>query len=141
MVQSPGKIYSSKSTSAGLTLIEVLIALAIVGIAMLAVIKAVSQNIRATQHLQQKTIALWLGQSVLNQARASVSAANRGSGDQATTTMLGQDWYWQLASEETPNPRITKLKVKVFMSESDQEAESPILTLEGYRYLQDQGNA
>jgi general secretion pathway protein I len=140
MVRLPGKIYSSR-TSSGLTLIEVLIALAIVGIAMLAVIKAVSQNIRATQHLQQKSIALWLGQSVLNEARAGVFAANRSSGSQSKTTMLGQTWYWQLATEETPNPRITKLKVQVFTSESDQEQESPILTLESYRYQQDQGNA
>ena len=120
----------------GLTLIEVLIALAIVSIAMLAVVKAVSQNIRATHYLQQKSLALWVGQSALNEAQANVITVERSSGHASTTTMLGQEWYWQLSSEATKNPRITKLRVQVFANEADQDNESPILTLESYRYQQ-----
>lgn len=125
--------------SLGLTLIEVLIALAIVGIAMLSVVKAVTQNIRATQYLQQKSSALWVGQSVLNEVAANVMSVDRSTGH-SKTTMLGQDWYWQLSAEATKNPRITKLTVQVYAREEDQESESPILTLESYRYQQEQAN-
>jgi general secretion pathway protein I len=141
MVRLFSKIYLKQQRHDGLTLIEVLIALAIVGIAMLAVIKAVSQNIRATHYLQQKTVALWVAQSILNEAKAGVLAVDHSSGNQATTHALGQDWHWQLFSETTPNPHIFKLMIKVFATESDQEADSAILTLEGYQYNQEQANA
>jgi len=140
MVLLLNKQFPNLKASHGLTLIEVLIALAIVGIAMMAVVKAVTQNIRATHHLQQKTIALWVGQSVLNEAIAGVFETDHSTGNQSETTMLGQNWYWQLSSEATRNPRIIKLNVKVFANVTDQELESPIVTLESFRYQQDQTN-
>ncbi len=60
----------------GLTLIEVLIALAIVGIAMTAIIKATSQNIRSTAYLQNKLIAMWVGQQVSNEMLAGITSSS-----------------------------------------------------------------
>lgn len=116
----------------GLTLIEVLIALAIVSIAMTAIIKATSQNILGTQHLQNKTIAMWVGEQVLNEARVGIL---RLSSDQQTqtTTMLGQDWPWQASQEQTPNPRIKKMSVDVFAPGTE---ENPLISLDTFVYSQ-----
>ena len=112
----------------GLTLIEVLIALAIISIAMTAVIKATSQNIHSTSYLQQKTTAMWVGTQVINEARANLLKMDRSSGSQKLTTeMLGKDWYWQTAEEETPNPHIKKIMVKVYENEDDEADASPII--------------
>jgi general secretion pathway protein I len=120
--------------SLGLTLIEVLIALAIISIAMTAVIKASSQNIRGTQHLQQKSAALWVGQQVLNEVSAGVVDLSSGSDSvKQKTTQFGQDWYWQASKEATPNKRIAKIEVQVFTQEEHEEA-TPIITLESYVY-------
>lgn len=60
----------SANKRAGFTLIEVLIALAILSISLTAIIKATSQNIKDTAYLQEKTLALWVGLNELNEARA-----------------------------------------------------------------------
>jgi general secretion pathway protein I len=122
----------------GLTLIEVLIALAIVAIAMTAIIKATSQNIRGSTYLKDKTIAMWVGQQVLNEARIGLLQPGKDSaGLKATTKMLNTDWYWQLSQSETPNKRIKKIEVRVFTHESDDEDEAPTITMETYLYHAD----
>ena len=114
----------------GFTLIEVLIALAIVSIAMTAIIKAATQNIRGTNYLQDKTIALWVGQQVLNEARVGLLTLPENSNKQnEKTMMLGQDWYWQAVQEETPNSHIQKITVTVFKREDDTV---PLINLESY---------
>ncbi|MBX3709949.1 MAG: type II secretion system minor pseudopilin GspI [Gammaproteobacteria bacterium] len=122
-----------KNKQIGLTLIEVLIALAIISIAMTAVIKSASQNINATGYLQNKTLAMLVGQQVINETRVGLLKIGNSSGNQKLTTkMLGQEWYWQLEAEETPNKHIKKITVKVFADENEEG--SPIITLESYVY-------
>lgn len=119
----------------GLTLIEVLVALAIIGIAMTAIIKAVSQNIHSTSYLQKKTIAMWVAQEVINETRAHLlNIGNSSDNQKLTTEMLGSDWYWHLQQEETPNERIKKIIVKVYENE---ESASALVTMESYIHEQD----
>lgn len=121
----------------GLTLIEVLIALAIIGIAMTAVIKATSQNIHSTGYIQRKTMAMWVGQEVMNESIANIlNIGNSTGNEKLTTEMLGQDWYWKRDIEETPNPRIKKIIVRVY--ENDDEEKSPLITLESFAYHENQ---
>lgn len=116
----------------GFTLIEVLIALAITAIAVTAVIKATSQNIRSTGYLQNKTIAMWVGEDVINRARLGLITLSDEEGEEKESmNMLGQTFYWQGKQEQTPNKRIYQLNVKVFANENE---ESPLINLTGYRY-------
>lgn len=124
-----------RKNTMGMTLIEVLIALAIISIALTAVIKATTQNIRSTAYLQDKTMALWVGQEVLSEARTGVlrlpSAPDRLK---QKTEMLGRDWYWQAGEERTPNKNIKKILVSVFANEEEDDEASPLITLESYVY-------
>jgi len=118
----------------GLTLIEVLIALAIAGIAIIAIIKAVTQNIHSTAYLQRKTMAMWVAQDVINETRAHLLQFETSSGNQKLTTELfGQDWFWKRDMQETPNPKIKQVIVRVF-DKSDDDETSPIITMESYVY-------
>jgi general secretion pathway protein I len=130
---NPGTSLNSKNV-AGLTLIEVLIALAIVAIAMTAVIKAASQNIRATTYLQDKTIATWVGQQVLNEVR--VGTLNLPGDDKLNqmTNMLGREWTWEASQVQTANKRIYKIEVNVFANKHENDEATPIVTLESYVY-------
>jgi len=118
---------------AGLTLIEVLVALAIIGIAMTAVIKAASQNIRSTDYLQNKTIAMWVGQNILNEVRVGLLPITDVD-NKKTTLMLDRNWYSQIEAQETPNKRIKKIIVNVFTHDNPREEEAPLVSLEGYLY-------
>jgi len=125
--------YCSKQI--GLTLIEVLIALAIIAIAMTAVIKAVSQSIRSVTYLQDKTIALWVGENVLNELRVGLIKLSDADETKKKVEMLGREWYTQVTSEETPNIHIKKISAKVSNVELDSETD-PIIELESYLYVQ-----
>lgn len=121
----------------GLTLIEVLIALAIIAIALTAVIKATTQNIRSTSYLQEKMIALWVGEQVLNEARVGVlPLPDDDENIKEKTSMLGFEWYWQAQKIATPNMHIKKIEVNVFAHEIEEDEEqSPIIHLETYVYV------
>jgi general secretion pathway protein I len=125
-----------KKRSAGLTLIEVLIALAIVGISMTAIIKATSQNIRSTGYLNNKSIAEWVGQQVINEARVNLlKLPNPPDKLKQTTTMLNHEWLWTAAQESTHNTHVKKAIVKVFANaDADEEETTPSVTLESYVY-------
>ncbi|MDR3492524.1 MAG: type II secretion system minor pseudopilin GspI [Gammaproteobacteria bacterium] len=114
----------------GFTLIEVLIALAIISIALTAIIKATSQNIRDTAYLQDKMIAHWVGLQVINEVRADVLKLSNSSLSNETE-MLGKNWQWQASLADTPNPAIKKIDVSVSRKDEDKK----LLTLSSYKYV------
>lgn len=123
----------TQKNSIGFTLIEVLIALAVISIALTAIIKTTTQNIQSTAYLQKKTLALWVGQTVMNEARIGVRKLASGM-DKAkeTTAILGQDFYWQAEQAATPNKRIKKITIQVFANDRE---ETPLVSLESYVYV------
>lgn len=126
---------SPNSYQAGLTLIEVLIALAIISISLTAIIKATSHSIRSTTYLEEKTEALWVGQQVLNEVRVGILKLSEDTErKQQVTQMLNRDWYWSVYQEATPNRRIKKVIVEVYAQSTQDNERSPIITLESYTY-------
>lgn len=125
---------SKTQSQLGMTLIEVLIALAIISISLTAVIKATTQNIRATSYLQNKTIALWVGQEVLSEARVgTIRLPEAPDSLNMKSDMLGRNWYWQAGEERTPNKNIKKILVNVFEHENHED-DSPLISIESYVY-------
>jgi general secretion pathway protein I len=121
---------------AGLTLIEVLIALAIVSIALTAVIKAATQNIHSTAYLQKKTTAMFVGQQVVNEIRAHILKPSSSGSQKLTTKMLGDEWFWQTQEQDTPNNKIKKVLVTVYENENEEAESAPVVTLESYVYVE-----
>lgn len=128
----PTEMLPAKNSHSGLTLIEVLIALAIISIAMTAIIKAASQTIRSTNYLQNKTLALWVAREVIVEVRVGIIKLP-GSGEQMTEprNILNQNFYWQLDEEETSNDNIKKITVNVYNEEPDANS-TAMITLESY---------
>jgi general secretion pathway protein I len=115
----------------GFTLIEVLIALAILSIALTAIIKSTSQNIRDTTYIQNKNIANWVGSQVINEVRAGILVLPTPPDNlEQTTEMLGQSWRWQANLIATPNPQIMEIHVAVFKKSSD----AKLISLVSYLY-------
>ncbi len=110
----------------GLTLIEVLIALAILSIALTAIIKSTSQTIRNTLYLQNRMIATWVGTDVINQIRLRLLTIAEPLKQESYT--LGQTWIWEASVNPTPNPRIKQIVVDVY----EQPGNSKMAHLESY---------
>ncbi len=98
----------------GFTLIEVLIALTILSIALMAIIKSTSQQIRDTHYIQDKTTATWVATNVMNEIRAGILTLPSGAEHvEQKTEMLGQEWTWQAKMISTGNPHIKEIDVSV----------------------------
>ena len=115
------------SPIAGLTLIEVLIALAIISIALVTVIKTTAQNIQHTTYLQQKMIATWLGAEMLNEIQAHILDMTSGELEEDRSA-LGEQWHLSAEISATPNPQIKEITVHVLQKNAQ------LQQLTGYLY-------
>ena len=117
-------------TNKGFTLIEVLIALAILSIALTAILKSTSQYTQNMFYLQQKTKALWVGTQILNEARLGLLKIPMAPETlDIKTDLLGQSWISKIQLKPSRNPHIEELTVTVFQSFK------PLMTLTSYRYV------
>jgi general secretion pathway protein I len=123
-------LLSRTNTNAGFTLIEVLIALAILSISLTAIIKSTSQNIKDTGYLQDKTIAHWVGMNALNEARLGITKPTTSPTPQ-DTEMLGEHWTTETNYSASKNPHIRELHVVV----KKQGSSKKLITLTGYLYV------
>ncbi len=112
----------------GFTLIEVLIALAILAIALTAIIKVTAQNIRDTTYIQNKTIAAWIGTEIINEIRAGIT--NIPDHLEKNIVILNQPWSWEANSLPTPNKHIQEIQVRVFKQPNHQH----LINLTSYIY-------
>jgi general secretion pathway protein I len=112
----------------GFTLIEVLIAVAILGIALIAVLKNTHIAIKNEEYLEQKTQAHWVAMNIITQATVGIiNIPNPGNLQTGQATILSNPWNWQLTSERIPNTIILRLQVQVLNDQG-----SPIDTIETF---------
>lgn len=118
----------------GFTLIEVLIALAILGIALTAIIRTTSQNIQDNMYLDNKIIASWIATNTINEARAGlIQPPITPAHLEKETIMLKRRWTWQAYTENTANPHIKKIVVDVYLPSQD----APLIELESFLYAKE----
>ncbi len=113
----------------GFTLIEVLAALIIVSLGMLAVIQAVSQTVNNANYLREKTIAHWVAMNKLTETRLSQSAPAGGdtSGD---IDMAGSTWHWRMTISATDAATMQRIDVRVAPKAAGDEAS--IVSVSGF---------
>jgi general secretion pathway protein I len=122
---------------AGFTLLEVLAALLVLSVAMIAWQLRMSQNLDSASYLRDKTIASWVA---LNQLELLSITRRRGgdaplAGAQGIVTMAGSTWYWALTPQAAPGVAQDDALVPVTVGVSADSAEAarsaPLVTLTG----------
>ena len=98
--------------SRAFTLIEVLVALAILAVALAAGMRAVAQSVDGAGSLRLRTLALWVAQNRLAQAQLAQPWPSRGSveGDE---TQAGTRLVWRETVSDTPNPTLRRIEIVV----------------------------
>jgi general secretion pathway protein I len=98
---------------AGFTLIEVLVALAIVSIALLAALRAAGQGTSGASDLRSRLLAGWVAENLLAEHRARADwlplGIQRGTGRQG-----GLDFTWREEVTALPNPAFRRVDVFVY---------------------------
>ena len=96
----------------GFTLLEVLVAVLLLSLALVALVRLAGLDARASAQLRDGTLAQWVAANVLAETRlrASMPAVGRSNGE---ATMGGQRWRWVLEVNDTEEPGIRRLDVEV----------------------------
>lgn len=114
--------------SKAFTLLEVLVALAVIAIALGAAVRLSGDMINTTQNLKQRTVARWIAQNRINLHLAANDwpAIGSLSGDE---TMTGMPFHWQEDVSNTPNKYYRRIEMRVYNNE---DRDFALVTLIGY---------
>lgn len=96
----------------GFTLLEVLIAMVILAVSLLAAIKVATEVTSSAIYLQDKTIAQWVGMNKMAELRLSKGVPVDGRND-GIDEMAGREWRWKINIKKTPYPALKELEVEV----------------------------
>lgn len=116
---------------AGFTLIEVLLALAIIAIALTALLKVTAQNIENTHRIKEKTISHWVAMQGVSMIQLNLIQVNQSQESTQATTMLGERWYWRAKISSTPLKKVQQITISVSTNQSGPFREE----LTAFRYL------
>jgi general secretion pathway protein I len=97
----------------GFTLIEVLLALAIIAIALTALLKASAQNVANTQRIKEKTISHWIAMQGVAMIQLGLIEVNPTQDVTQVTSMLGQHWYWRAKISPAAIKSVQKITITV----------------------------
>ena len=106
---------------AGFTLVEVLVALAIVAIALLSALRVAGQGTSNVGELRSRLLAGWVAENLLAEHRARrdwlLLGIQRGTQQQG-----GLDFGWREEVIATPNPSFRRVDIRVFAPAEESHA-------------------
>ncbi|WP_298775198.1 type II secretion system minor pseudopilin GspI [uncultured Shewanella sp.] len=103
---------STLSHMKGMTLLEVIVALAVFSIAAIAITKSLSELISNMPILEERTLAQWVVDNQLVDVKLSTTFPDVGRKD-GQTTLAGRDWYWRQQVIKTDDDKFRLVKVSV----------------------------
>lgn len=96
----------------GFTLIEILVALAVIAVALSAGMRAVAQSTDSATLLKQRTLALWVAQNRLAEAQLAAGGPAEGMRE-GDAIQAGTRFRWRETVSRTPNPNFRKVELAV----------------------------
>ncbi|MEG3179684.1 type II secretion system minor pseudopilin GspI [Sphingomonas sp. LT1P40] len=107
----------------GFSLIEALVALAVLAIAAVGLVRAVESHIDSTRAMERRAAAMWVAENRLAEIQLADPAANAPQ-----TTLLGQQWRVAVKRTRTGDPAIDKVNIQVFAAKE----RSALASLDGF---------
>ncbi|MCW8195677.1 type II secretion system protein GspI [Proteobacteria bacterium 005FR1] len=101
--------------NAGFTLVEVMVALLVVGIALPALLSQIATQADGTAALRDRSYAQWVAQNQLESIRLSYALSEQMLQGEASgqAEMAERTWYWKAVSEQTELPNMWRQTVTV----------------------------
>lgn len=119
------------SRKRGFTLIEVMVALAVVAVALPALLFILVQQVDGTAYLRDKTLASWIASNKFSEFELIVTQSGQvPKGEQrGQAELLGRDWFWRIEREETALDGFYRVTIDIA---ADEAMESALYSLSGF---------
>ena len=119
----------SSARSTGFTLLEVLVALAVLALALSAAVSAAAAYVGNQAYLQERTLAHWVARNVLTELQLEMPWP--GTGERSDTARMADlDWTWQATINETPEKDMRRVTLKVWLGKDDER--EPLAGFDGF---------
>ena len=102
----------TRLSAAGFSLIEVLVALAVVSIALGALVGSSSSNINTVSVLRDRTVAHWVASNIANNYHIQGLWPETGSSE-GVVEMANATWRWRVNVDATQVAEIRRLEISV----------------------------
>ncbi|HNK17306.1 MAG TPA: type II secretion system minor pseudopilin GspI [Piscinibacter sp.] len=119
---------TQRRATGGFTLLEALVALAIMAIALSAAFRALGVTAQSSGELQDRLIGDWIAENRLAELRATRSWPNPGV-HEGSAEQAGRVYRWREEVKTTPNPLFRRVDLSVFVPGGGEHA---ISWLSGY---------
>jgi len=96
----------------GFTLLEVMVALAVITLGLAAVIKTVTSTTSNTIHIRDKTFAYWVAQNQIAEIELTPESPKKGFTD-GEEELAGLTWHWTRKIEGTEDPDTNRVEISV----------------------------
>ena len=113
---------------AGFTLLETMIALAIVSLGMMAVNAQLNRYVVSAIYIEQKTLASWIASNVLTELSVAPEWPPLGE-TEGEVEFAQRQWIWRAGVSETPVENLRRVDVAVFL---DDNPEIQIHSMSGF---------
>jgi general secretion pathway protein I len=95
----------------GFTLLEVMVALAIFSISLLAITRALGQSARALDHTQEKTFSHWVARNAMNEILLGLHGGFNLGDREGSMFMANKSYSWHGEVASTDDPHIWSVHV------------------------------
>jgi general secretion pathway protein I len=112
----------------GFTLVEILVALAVLAIAVAAVEAAVSGYVNNAAYLRNRTLAHWVAMNKVAEMQVSGDWPSPGK-RHGESLMAAQQWSWQVTVSTTDDADVRRVDVNVF---SEKDSKDALATMVAY---------
>jgi general secretion pathway protein I len=90
----------------------------VISIALTALIKATTQTVNVTQHLQNKTFSQWVALNKFTELQISKQSIRAGNYE-GSSEMANQQWFWEMNVSKTVQKSLLRVEINVSLKEND----------------------
>ena len=105
----------------GFTLVEILVALAIVSVALMSALRAAGQGTNSVGELRSRLLAGWVAEDRIAEHRARADWLPLGV-QRGTARQGGIEFHWREEVAATPHPSFRRIDVQVFATPEESHA-------------------